>query len=50
MAEAKDLPNSKISFVYVKANAENDGVIQKVINLVYNKNSAVVARLTPPRG
>ena len=50
MAEAKDLPNSKISSVFVKANAENDRVIQKIIYLVQNKNSAVIARLPPPWG
>ena len=48
MAEAKDLPNSKIRSVYVKANAENDRVIQKEINLVQNKKSAVIASLPPP--
>ena len=48
IAEAKDLPNSKISSVYVKASAENDRVIQKVINLVQNKNLAVIARLPLP--
>ena len=48
MAEAKDLTKSKISSVYVKAIAENDGTIQKVINLVLNKNTAVIARLPPP--
>ena len=47
-AEAKDLPNSKINSVYVKANAENDRVIQKVIYLVQNKSSAVIARLPHP--
>ena len=47
-AEAKDLPNSKINSVYVKANAENDRVIQKVIYLVKNKSSAVIARLPHP--
>ena len=50
MAEAKDLPNSKISSVYVKANAENDRVVQKVINLVQNRNSAVIARLPSVEG
>ena len=39
MAEAKDLTKSKISSVYVKAIAENYRTIQKVINLVSNKNS-----------
>ena len=48
MAEAKDLTKSKISSVYVKAIAENDRTIQKVINLVLNKNTAVIARLPPP--
>ena len=37
MAEAKDLPNSKISSVYVEANAENDRDIQKVIHSVQKK-------------
>ena len=49
MAAAKYLPNSKISSVYAKANAENDRVIQNVISLVHNKSSAVIARLNPPR-
>ena len=48
MAEAKDLSNSKISNVYVKANAENDRLIQKVIHLVKNSNNAIIARLPPP--
>ena len=48
MAEAKDLSKSKISSIYVKANAKNDRTIQKVINLVLNKNTAVIARLPPP--
>ena len=48
MAEAKDLTNSKISSVYVKAIAENDRIFQKIINLVLNKNTAVIARLPPP--
>ena len=47
-AESANSPNSKISSVYIKANAENDRVIQKVIRLVQNKNAAVIARLTPP--
>ena len=47
-AEAKDLSNSKISNVYVKANAENDRSIQKVIHLVRNRNNAIIARLPPP--
>ena len=48
MAETKDFTKSKISSVYVKAIAENDRTIQKVINLVLNKNTAVIARLPPP--
>ena len=48
MAEFKDLSNSKISNDYVKANAENDRTIQKVIQLVRNRNNAVIARLPPP--
>ena len=48
MAEAKDLTKSKTSSVYVKTNTENDRTIQKVINLVLNKNTAVIARLPPP--
>ena len=47
MAEAKDLTKSKIT-IYVQAYAENDRTIQKVINLVLNKNTAVIARLPPP--
>ena len=31
MAEAKDLTKSKISSVYIKANAENDRTIKKLI-------------------
>ena len=46
-AEAKDLPNSKISSVYVKANAENDRVFQNVIYLVQNKNFRRHCSLTP---
>ena len=48
MAEFKDLSNSKISNVYVKANAENDRTIQKVIQLVRRRNNAVIARLLSP--
>ena len=49
MAEAKDVTKSKISSVYVvNANAENDRTTWKVINLVLNKNTAVIARLPPP--
>ena len=48
MAEAKGLSKSKIRSVYGKANAENDRTIQKVIILVLNKNTAVIARLPPP--
>ena len=48
MAEAKDLSNSKISNVYVKANAENDRLNQKVIHLVKNRNNAIIARLPSP--
>ena len=48
MAEANDLTKSKISSVYIKADAEIDRTIQKVINLVLNKNTAVIARLPPP--
>ena len=46
MAEQKTLANSKISQVYVRANVENDRLVQKVINLVQNRNAAVIAR--PP--
>ena len=49
MAESTNSPNSKISSVYIKANAENDRLIQKVIRLIQNKNAAVIARL-PPHG
>ena len=48
MAEFKDLSNSKISNDYVKANAEIYRTIQKVIQLVQNRNNAVIARLPPP--
>ena len=48
MAKQKNLTNSKISQVHVGANVENDRLIQKVINLVENKNAAVIARLPPP--
>ena len=50
MAEAKDLTKSKISSLYVKANAENDRTIQKVTNLVLNKNTAVIANYLHPGG
>ena len=43
-------PVSKISDVYIQANAEVDRFIQKVKNLVQNKNNAVIARLPPPWG
>ena len=45
---ANDLVNSKISQVYVKANYENDKNIQKIIRLLKDKNSSVIARLPPP--
>ena len=40
MAEQKTLANSKVSQVYVRANVENDRLIQKVINRVQNRNAA----------
>ena len=45
---ANDLVNSKISQVYVKANYENDKNIQKIIRLLKDKNSSLIARLPPP--
>ena len=39
---------SRISDVYIQANAEDDRVIQKVIKLVNNRNNAVIERLPPP--
>ena len=48
MAEFKDLSNSKTSNDYVKANAENDRTIHKIIQLVRNRKIAVIARLPPP--
>ena len=46
---ANDLVNSKINQVFVKANYENDKNIQKIIRLLKDKKSSVIARL-PPRG
>ena len=48
MTEFKDLSKSKISNNYVKANAENDRLIQKIIQLVKNRNNAVIAHLPSP--
>ena len=48
MTTFKDLSYSTLSYVYVKENAENDRVIQKVIQLVQNRNNAVIDRLPPP--
>ena len=36
--------------MYIQANAENDGVTQKVINRVQNRNNAINARLPLPEG
>ena len=41
---------SRISDVYIQANAEDDRVIQKVTKLVNNRNNAVITRLPPPWG
>ena len=48
MAFNNELASSKISNVYIQANAENDRLIQKVIGVVRSRNSAVIARLPPP--
>ena len=48
MAFNNELASSKISNVYIQANAENDRLIQKVIGLVRSRNNAVIARLPPP--
>ena len=48
MALNTELSSSKISKVYILANAENDHVIQKVISLVQNRNYAIFARFPPP--
>ena len=48
MADERNLATSKISKVYSQANYENDKIIQKVIRLVKNKNTANVSRLPPP--
>ena len=48
MALNAEMSVSKISDVYIQANAEDDRVIQKVIKLVNNRNNAVIARLPPP--
>ena len=48
MAFNNELASSKISNVYIPANAENDRLIQKVIGLVRSRNNAVIARLSPP--
>ena len=48
MASNNELSTSKTSNVYIQANAENDRTIQKVINLVRNRNNAIIARLSPP--
>ena len=48
MADESKLANSKISKVYIQANYENDKIVQKVIRLVKNKNTAIVSRLPPP--
>ena len=48
MAEQKNLAISKISQVYVRANVENDRLIQNLISPVQNRNAAVIARLPPP--
>ena len=46
--ESKDLSKSRNSSVYGKANAETDRVIQKVINLVQDKNMTIFARVPHP--
>ena len=48
MAFNSEKPVSKISDVYIQANAEDDRIIQKVKSLVQNKNNAIIARLPPP--
>ena len=48
IADFKDLSNSQISNVYVKANAGSDRTIQKVLHFIQNWNNAVIARLPPP--
>ena len=48
MTDGSILANSKISQVYIQANYENDKVIQKVIRLVKETNTAVISRLPPP--
>ena len=45
MAFNSEKPVSKISDVYIQANAEDDRIIQKVKSLVQNKNNAIIARL-----
>ena len=44
------MSTSKISNVYIQANAENDRTIQKIINLERNRKNAIIARLPPPLG
>ena len=48
MAFITEKPVSRISDVYIQANAEDDQIIQKVKNLVHYKNNAISARLPPP--
>ena len=48
MAFNSEKPVSKISDVYIQANAEDDRIIQKVKSLVQNKNNAILAPLPPP--
>ena len=45
MASNYQLSTSKISIVYIQTNAENDRTIQKGINLVRNRNKAIIAPL-----
>ena len=48
MAFNSEKPVSKLSDVYIQANAEDDRIIKKVKGLVQNKNNAIIARLPPP--
>ena len=50
MESNNELSTSNISNVFIQANAENDPTIQKVINLVRNRNNAIIACLPPLGG
>ena len=50
VANESNLANLKINRVYIQANNENDKIVQEVIRLVKNKNTAIVSRLPSPWG